>query len=56
MKVKVHQLQPGDYVVQAKATVKSIDWVSCLVIVDFTDGTATPPIAAGTEVEIRRAA
>lgn len=56
MKVKVHQLQPGDYVVPARATVKAVDWFACLVIVDFTDNTATPPIMANVEVEIRRAA
>jgi len=54
MKVKVKDLQPGDYVVPAKATVKEIQPFAGVVIVDFTDNTATAPIPAHAEVEIER--
>lgn len=54
MTVTVCDLLPGDYVILAKATVAGIDPFGCLVIIDFTDKTATSPILATSLVSIDR--
>lgn len=54
MQVKVKDLQAGDYVVAAKATVAEVDLFAGLAIVDFTDKTATAPIPQHAMVEIVR--
>jgi hypothetical protein len=51
--VRVEDLKSGDYVIPANAVVKEVDWFSCLVIIDFADNTSTPPIPAGTLVEVK---
>lgn len=52
--IPVFRLQPGDYVVPAQATVKDIQRIGSLVIVDFTDSTSTAPIPGYVHVEIER--
>lgn len=54
MKVKVRDLQVGDYVVPAKATVADVQLFAGLAIVDFTDKTASPPVSQHAMVEIER--
>lgn len=52
--VTIRDLLPGDYVIPAKATVAGIDPFGSLVIIDFTDNTATSPILANSVVLIDR--
>lgn len=52
--VAVRDLKAGDYVVPAKATVTGIQKIAGLVIVDFDDNTATPPIPGNAAVKIVR--
>jgi hypothetical protein len=52
--VTVRDLQPGDYVVPAKATVLAVDRFAGLAIVDFTDKTATAPLPQRVPVQIIR--
>lgn len=52
--VTVRDLQPGDYVVPAKATVLSVDLFVGLAIVDFTDKTATAPLPQQVPVQVLR--
>ena len=54
MKIKVHTLLPGDYVVPAKATVLEIQSFAGVTIIDFTDKTATAPIPSHAMVEVYR--
>lgn len=53
MTVPVGELRPGDYVVPARATVRSVDSFAGVAIVEFTDGTATAPLPQTMPVEIR---
>lgn len=52
--VKVKDLKAGDYVVPARAVVKSVDVFGGLAIVDFTDNTATPPVPSNAAVAVER--
>jgi hypothetical protein len=52
--IAVRDLRAGDYVIAAKAVVVGVDCFGPLAIVDFADGTATPPIPSNTAVEIGR--
>ena len=54
MKTQAFKLKAGDFVIEAQATVKAVDHFGPLVIVDFTDGTATPPVPAGSLVTVRK--
>lgn len=54
MIVNVSDLKAGDYVVPAKAIVTGIQCFAGMVIVDFDDNTATPPIPSQVQVEISR--
>jgi len=49
------QLQPGDEIVEAGITVAAVQHLGPLVIVDFTDDTASPPVPANGAVTVRRA-
>jgi hypothetical protein len=50
-------LLPGDVIADSPGgpafTIKGVDWFGLLVIVDFEDGTSTPPIPNGTVEVIR---
>ena len=48
----VRDLKPGDYVVPAHATVRSVDCFADHAIVEFTDGTATAPMPGRLTVEV----
>jgi hypothetical protein len=52
--IPLRDLRAGDYVVPANATVKETDLFAGLIIVDFTDNTATPPIPSDATVEVIR--
>lgn len=52
--VTVRDLRAGDYVVPAKAMVASVDRFASVAVVEFTDGTATAPLALEMPVEIIR--
>jgi hypothetical protein len=56
MRVMVKDLQPGDYVIAAKATVQKADVGGPIAIIDFTDKTSTAPMPSNAEVEIERPA
>lgn len=53
--ITVRDILPGDYVVAAKATVEGTQRIASLVIVDFTDRTATAPIPGNAPVVVQRA-
>jgi hypothetical protein len=55
LEIKVSELQAGDYVIPARATVKEVQLFAGLAIVDFDDKTATAPIPQNVKVQITRA-
>lgn len=52
--IQTRDLRPGDFIPAARATVAAVDCFASVVIVDFTDNTATAPLPAGLMVEIER--
>lgn len=54
MTTTVSELKPGDYIPTAKLTVAEVQSLGPLVIIDFTDRTATAPIPGNASVEIER--
>lgn len=54
MKVFLKDLKPGDYIIPAKATVKETDCFASVIIIDFTDATATIPLPQNATVMIER--
>lgn len=52
--VQVGLLEPGDYVIPARARVAQVERFASLAIVEFTDGTASAPVPSGAWVEVYR--
>jgi len=52
--IAVHQLQPGDYIPAARATVRRVDLLGPLAIVDLEDDTSTAPMPAHAAVTVER--
>jgi len=52
MMVPLSDLQSGDRLVEGGLVVADVQRIGSLVIVDFTDGTATAPVPGSTVAEV----